>query len=171
MNTLGGREKHGLGRWAALGLLALLSACASAPKPYALSGGTMAPYTVGGVTYQPRYQPHYDQVGLATWYGPQYQHHRTADGEVFDMDRPSGAHTTLPLPCIVEVTNLDNGRRVKLRINDRGPFVKGRILDVSREAAQELGFYGKGAVRVRVRYVGPASGPPSRVRVAEYAPF
>ena len=116
----------------------------------------MAPYQVHGVWYRPRSQPDYDAVGVATWYGAQYHNRHTADGEVFDMDRLSAAHTTLPLPCLVEVTNLDNGRRMRLRVNDRGPFVAGRILDVSRQAAQELGFYDKGSARVRVRYLGPA---------------
>ena len=131
-------------------------------------GGTMAPYQVGGVWYRPRPQPDYDAVGVATWYGAQYHNRRTADGELFDMDRASAAHTTLPLPCIVEVTNLENGRRLRLRVNDRGPFVAGRILDVSRQAARELGFYERGSVRVRVRYVGPAPeaaapGPPKPI--------
>jgi rare lipoprotein A len=116
----------------------------------------MAPYRVNGVLYQPHPQPHYDEVGVATWYGAQYHHHMTSDGEVFDMDKPSAAHTTLPLPSIVEVINLENGRRIRVRVNDRGPFVRGRILDLSREGAKELGFYEKGSARVRVRYVGPA---------------
>jgi rare lipoprotein A len=116
----------------------------------------MKPYEVNGVVYRPRAQPNYDEVGIATWYGAQYHNRQTADGEIFDTDRASAAHTTLPLPCIVEVTNLDNGRRIRVRVNDRGPFVRGRILDLSREGAKELGFYMKGSARVRVRYVGPA---------------
>jgi len=148
------------GRGAGLGLLAALAACASGPprQSLATSGvhGTMKPYEVNGVVYRPHPQPDYDEVGIATWYGAQYHNRQTADGEIFDMDRASAAHTTLPLPCIVEVTNLENGRRIKVRVNDRGPFVRGRILDLSREGAKELGFYGKGSARVRVRYVGPA---------------
>jgi rare lipoprotein A len=116
----------------------------------------MKPYEVNGVVYRPRAQSNYDEVGIATWYGAQYHNRQTADGELFDMDRATAAHTTLPLPCIVEVTNLDNGRRIRVRVNDRGPFVRGRILDLSREGAKELGFYAKGSARVRVRYVGPA---------------
>jgi rare lipoprotein A len=116
----------------------------------------MAPYEVNGVWYRPKVQPHYDEVGIASWYGAQYHHRRTSDGELFDMDRPSAAHTTLPLPCVVEVINLDNGRRIRVRVNDRGPFVRGRILDLSRQGAKELGFYEKGSARVRVRYIGPA---------------
>ena len=145
---------------AVLVLAASLAACATAPPSggSATAARTMAPYQVGGVWYRPRVQTGYDEVGIAAWYGPQYQGHHTADGEPFDMDRPSAAHTTLPLPCIVEVTNLENGRRARLRVNDRGPFARGRILDVSRAAARELGFEARGSARVRVRYVGPA-GP------------
>jgi len=148
------------GRTVGLGLLAALAACASGPRPDNLAGGgvhgTMKPYEVNGVVYRPHAQPNYDEVGIATWYGAQYHNRQTADGEIFNMDKASAAHTTLPLPCIVEVTNLDNGRRIRVRVNDRGPFVRGRILDLSREGAKELGFYGKGSARVRVRYVGPA---------------
>jgi rare lipoprotein A len=132
-----------------------LTACATGPRHGALGvNGTMRPYQVNGVWYRPANQPHYDAKGLATWYGPQSRYHTTADGEKFDERVASAAHTTLPLPCIVEVTNLDNGRVARLRVNDRGPFVRGRILDVSRKGAQELGF--KGVAHVRVRYVGPA---------------
>jgi rare lipoprotein A len=130
----------------------------------------MAPYQVNGVWYRPRAQPGYDAVGVATWYGAQYHRRRTADGELFDMDKPSAAHTTLPLPCIVEVTNLDNGRRIRVRVNDRGPFVPGRILDLSREGARELGFYDRGSARVRVRYIGPAPADGGGVVQASYVP-
>jgi rare lipoprotein A len=149
-------------RLAAIALAGSLAACASAPQPGpsgVRAGGTMAPYEVNGVWYRPHDQPRYDAVGIAGWYGPQYRNHHTADGELFDMDRPSAAHTTLPLPCMVEVTNLDNGRRLRVRVNDRGPFVPGRILDLSRRAAIDLGVYQKGSARVRVRYLGPA--PPA----------
>ena len=122
----------------------------------------MRPYQVNGVWYRPAYQPHYDEQGVASWYGPQSRYHTTATGERFDERVASAAHRTLPLPCVVEVTNLDNGRKVRLRVNDRGPFVKGRILDVSRKGAQELGFWGEGTARVRVRYVGPASAKADR---------
>lgn len=136
---------------------AALAACAGGPRPETGGlgvGGTMRPYQVNGVWYRPAVQPHYDEKGLATWYGPQSRYHTTADGEAFDERVASAAHKTLPLPCIVEVTNLDNGRKARLRVNDRGPFVAGRILDVSRKGADELGF--RGMAHVRVRYVGPA---------------
>ena len=128
----------------------------------------MRPYQVSGVWYTPRSQPDYDETGTASWYGAQFHNRSTSNGERFDMEAVSAAHTTLPLPSIVEVTNLDNGRRIRVRVNDRGPFVRGRIIDLSRAAAQELGFYQQGTARVRVRYVGPA--PPlggSDVRLAQ----
>ena len=152
-----GRSARRLG---VLALAASLAACATSRPPGSMSAsgrnGTMTPYEVNGVWYRPREEPGYNETGVATWYGAQYHNRRTADGELFDMDRASASHTTLPLPCIVEVTNLDNGRRIRVRVNDRGPFVRGRILDLSREGAKELGFYERGAARVRVRYVGPA---------------
>jgi rare lipoprotein A len=119
----------------------------------------MSPYEINGVWYRPRAQPDYDAVGLATLYGAGYQGRRTADGEIFDPAAPSAAHTTLPIPCIVEVTNLANHRRVRVRVNDRGPFAPGRILDVSPATAAALGFQNQGLARVRVRFIGPA---PSR---------
>ena len=148
---------------------ASLAACATQPLTVPGSvGGTMRPYQVNGVWYRPAFQPHYDEKGLASWYGPQARYRTTATGERFDERIASAAHRTLPLPCVVEVTNLDNGRKVRLRVNDRGPFVKGRILDVSRKGAQELGFWGQGVARVRVRYVGPANTTPDHAnRYAE----
>lgn len=123
-----------------------------------------APYQIGGIWYVPSEQPHYDQTGVASWYGEPFHNRRTANGEIFDMFVASAAHTTLPLPSIVEVTNLDNGKRIQVRVNDRGPFYGGRIIDLSRAAAEELGFYGKGTAKVRVRYVGPAPLLPSTAR-------
>ncbi len=114
------------------------------------------PYQVDGRWYVPAEQPGYDEVGMASWYGDAFHAKATANGELFDMTAMSAAHKTLPLPSIVEVTNLGNGRRIQVRVNDRGPFVDGRIIDLSRAAAGELGFKGQGLARVRVRYVGPA---------------
>ncbi len=127
--------------------------------------GTMKPYQVKGVWYVPREQPNYNETGIASWYGQQFHNKSTANGEVFDQWRVSAAHKTLPLPSMVEVRNLDNGRTLKVRVNDRGPFVDGRIIDLSRAAAEELGFAGKGVAKVRVRYLGPA-GKPDGYRVA-----
>ncbi len=114
------------------------------------------PYQVNGRWYTPSEQPDYDEVGTASWYGNVFQGKPTATGEVFDMYQISAAHKTLPLPSMVEVTNLDNGRKLMVRVNDRGPFVDGRIIDLSRGAADQLGVLRPGLARVRVRYVGPA---------------
>jgi len=140
---------------------ASLAACASAPRyapqlqAQAAPGQKVGrPYQINGVWYTPRVQPDYDEVGLASWYGGQHQGKPTASGERFDLNRISGAHKTLPLPSIVEVVNLENGKRLKVRVNDRGPFVAGRIIDLSQEAARELGFESKGLAKVRVRYLG-----------------
>lgn len=124
---------------------------------------------MGGIWYVPREQPDYDQVGMASWYGDDFQMKATASGELFDMNMPSAAHTTLPLPSIVEVTNLDNGRRIKVRVNDRGPFVGDRIIDMSREAARELGYERQGLAHVRVRYVGRGDLPSDRETGRRYA--
>jgi len=145
----------------------------TAPPP-AVAGahGTNAPYQVGGIWYVPHEQPNYDETGIASWYGDAFQMKATADGEVFDMNQLSAAHTTLPLPSMVEVTNLDNGRKLTVRVNDRGPFVGGRIIDLSRAAAAELGYDRAGTAHVRVRYVGPAplAGPEAGVRYAKADP-
>jgi len=158
------------------GLLVMLLACAAltacATPRYATSGrptasagkpgkggaripGTMRPYQVGGVWYTPKADPDYDEKGVASWYGEQFHNRNTANGEVFDMDLITAAHKTLPLPSIVEVTDLDTGKKLRVRVNDRGPFVPGRIIDLSKGAAQKLGIYKKGVARVRVRYIGP----------------
>ncbi len=143
---------------AALGLAACATGRMTARAPIGPNGvnGTLRPYEVGGVWYRPGPQPHYDKIGLASWYGQQLHHRTTADGEAFDMDVASAAHPTLPLPSWVEVTNLDNGRRIRVRVNDRGPFGGGRIIDLSRRGAKDLDFYNRGVARVRVRYLGPA---------------
>lgn len=149
---------------------AALAACAGTPKPsVANAHGTMKPYQVRGKWYVPKDDPHYSEVGIASWYGPQHQGRPTADGEIFDMRRPTAAHKTLPLPCIVEVKNLANGKTIRVRVNDRGPFADGRIIDLSREAADELGFLQKGTAKVRVRYVGRAERAEFDVEARAYA--
>lgn len=115
-----------------------------------------APYQQFGIWYVPAEQPNYDETGLASWYGDAFDGKRTANGEVFDMRAVSAAHATLPMPCLVEVTNLDNGRKLVVRLNDRGPYHPGRIIDLSHAGAEQLGYAIKGTTRVRVRYVGPA---------------
>lgn len=111
------------------------------------------PYTVLGQTYYPREQPNYKEVGMASWYGGEFDNKKTANGEIYDMDDYTAAHTTLPLPCIVKVTNLENGKSTKVRVNDRGPFVKNRIIDVSRKVAKKLDFHEQGTTKVKVEFL------------------
>lgn len=108
------------------------------------------PYRINGVYYYPAANNRYRETGIASWYGPKFDGRPTANGEIFDMNRLTAAHRTLPLPSVVRVINLENGRAVNVRVNDRGPFSRGRIIDVSRRAAQLLGFRYKGTARVRV---------------------
>ena len=115
-----------------------------------------APYVIRGVRYVPRRDTSYDKIGIASWYGKRFHGRRTANGEIYDMNALTAAHPTLPMPTRVRVTNLENGRQLVLRVNDRGPFVNGRIIDVSRRAARLLGFERKGIARVRVEYVSRA---------------
>lgn len=131
-----------------------------------------SPYQVAGVWYSPKDEPDYDQQGLATWYGADHHLKPTANGEIFDRYALSGAHTTLPLPSIVEVTNLQNGKVIQVRVNDRGPFSNGGLIDLSQAAAQQLGFEQQGRANVRVRYVGraPLGAPDAGLRHAAYTP-
>ena len=108
------------------------------------------PYKIDGVYYYPTVDYKYSETGVASWYGPKFDGKPTANGEVFDMNELSAAHRTLPMPSMVRVVNLDNGRSLVLRVNDRGPFARGRIIDVSRRAAQLLGFRYRGTARVKV---------------------
>jgi rare lipoprotein A len=160
------RRRGGLdGAARLMGLAALLaaglSACATPQGPLGGAGAERLraynrPYQVNGRWYRPEPQPDYDAVGAASWYSYETHNRTTADGEAFDARLLTAAHTTLPIPSYLEVTNLANGRRVRVRLNDRGPFVSGRIIDVSRAAAAQLGFVSQGTARVRVRYLGPA---------------
>ena len=102
------------------------------------------PYLIEHVWYFPSYDSNYDRTGVASWYGHPFHGQPTATGERYDMNEVTAAHPTLPLPSRVRVTNLENGRQVVMRVNDRGPFIDGRLIDVSRRAAQLLGFYRKG---------------------------
>jgi len=109
-----------------------------------------SPYQIQGVWYYPAENYEYVETGIASWYGPNFHGKPTANGEVFDMNVVSAAHRTLPLPSIVRVTNLENGRSLIVRVNDRGPFAHGRILDMSKRGAQLLGFEKQGTARVKV---------------------
>lgn len=108
------------------------------------------PYQIAGLWYHPREDFNYVETGVASWYGPNFHGQATANGEVYDMEALTAAHRTLQMPSVVRVTNLDNGRSVVVRINDRGPFARDRIIDMSRRAAEELGFQQRGTANVRV---------------------
>ncbi|HMU49066.1 MAG TPA: septal ring lytic transglycosylase RlpA family protein [Geminicoccaceae bacterium] len=146
-----------------LGVLALaLAACSSSgpdeppSTPTVAGSGTYKvgkPYKVSGRWYYPKTDPSYDRIGTASWYGEDFHGLKTANGEIFDMNRVSAAHPTLPLPSLVRVTNMENGRSIVLRVNDRGPFVDDRLIDLSQAAARELGYERNGLAKVRVQFV------------------
>ena len=125
-----------------------------------------SPYRIGNVWYVPHEDPAYDRTGVASWYGADFHGRRTANGEVYNMNALSAAHPTLPIPSYVHVTNLANNRTILVRVNDRGPYVGGRMIDLSRAAAQALDYETKGTASVRVRYAGraPLNGDDSRER-------
>jgi rare lipoprotein A len=153
-------------RWIGGGALALLLAGCGTTKYRAVSDWPVKvgpPYMVRGVTYTPSAQPGYDMVGRAGWYGNE-SGNQTANGERFRPNGISAAHPTLPLPSYVEVTALDTGRTILLRVNDRGPFARGRIIDLSRGAAQLLGVRVQGHAAVRVRLVDPDERDRDRLR-------
>ena len=114
------------------------------------------PYQVAGRWFNPREQPGYEKVGTASWYGEAFHRRRTSNGEWFDMNTLTAAHATLPLPSYALVTNLENNRQVVVRVNDRGPFVGTRVMDLSKRAADVLGYRAKGKAQVRVKLIGPA---------------
>jgi len=126
------------------------------------------PYEVGGRTYVPEENMNYSAVGLASWYGDDFHGRYTANGEVFDMNSISAAHPTLPLPSYVRVTNLANNLSIIVRVNDRGPYTGGRLIDLSVKTAQLLDFHGQGLARVKVEYVGraPLAGSDDRKLMA-----
>ena len=124
------------------------------------------PYRINGVWYYPRPQPDYDETGIASWYGHPFHGRLTANGETYDMNALTAAHRTLPLPSKVRVTNLENGRSLVVRVNDRGPFVPGRIIDLSRKSAQMLGVIRNGTAKVRVQLIGDEKDGASRTFVA-----
>lgn len=152
----------------------------SSPRPSGQGGAYKvgSPYKVNGVRYVPREDPSYDRTGIASWYGKKFHGRRTANGERYDMYALSAAHPTLPMPSLVRVTNLKNGRSIVARVNDRGPFARGRIIDMSYRSAQLLGFVKQGTARVRVTFVGQgaatggstASSPPPPTQTVAYQP-
>jgi rare lipoprotein A len=149
----------------------VLSACGTSPKPsvtrYQVKDGSEQgrvggykvgkPYQINGVWYYPNEDYGYDETGIASWYGPDFHGKFTANGEVFDQNDVTAAHRTLPMPSIVRVTNLENGRSIVVRVNDRGPFAHGRILDLSKHAAELLAIDMQGTARVRVQVMADES--------------
>lgn len=129
------------------------------------------PYKIRGKWYTPREEPGYDKTGTASWYGPNFHGRLTANGEIYDQYALSGAHPTFPLPSYARVTNLANGRAVTVRINDRGPYHGGRIIDLSARAAKLLDYQNAGTARVRVQYVGqaPLHGLDEKYLAASYS--
>ena len=119
-------------------------------KPYYKVGN---PYSINGIKYIPKEDPNYIEEGIASWYGPKFDGKLTANGEIFDQYAVTAAHKTLPIPSLVKVTNLENNKNIVLRINDRGPFVGDRIIDLSYKSAQLLGIIKKGTGKVRVEII------------------
>ncbi len=149
-------------------LLLFLDGCASGPSAPAspktgssvsTGGGYKVgqPYQIGGTWYYPHEDFSYDETGIASWYGADFHGQRTANGEMYNMEELTAAHKTLPLPSLARVTNLENGRSIVVRINDRGPFSGARIIDVSQRAAQLLGFEQTGTAKVRVQVLADES--------------
>lgn len=141
----------------AIGVLSLANCSSGEPVP---KGGGIylvgKPYAVNGRIYVPSDDPSYRAEGTASWYGPDFHRKQTANGELYDMHAISAAHPTMPLPSYARVTNLDNGRSIIVRVNDRGPYFRDRIIDLSIGTARALNFYGHGSANVRVEYIGPA---------------
>jgi rare lipoprotein A len=157
-----------------LAIATLLAGCGSSPNGPASHGASAhaarggggptqgyykvgAPYQIDGVTYTPAVDYDYDETGIASWYGPNFTGKITANGELYDMNEVTAAHRTLPMPSLVKVTNLDNGRTIVVRVNDRGPYARGRILDMSRRGAQLLGYEKTGTAKVRVQIMARES--------------
>lgn len=134
------------------------------------AAGNKSPYTVNGRTYRVlNSEAGYSETGVASWYGRKFHGHLTSNGEIYNMFELSAAHPVLPIPSYVRVTNLDNGKSILVRVNDRGPFHPGRVIDLSYAGAAMLGYAGRGTARVKVEAVLPEDGPtqaPQRVAVA-----
>lgn len=147
----------------AVPLALVLAACGTTETPRSAplkqgGGGYKVgnPYQINGIWYYPSENDRYDSTGIASWYGPQFHGKRTANGEIFDENQLTAAHPTLPMPVLARVTNLENGKSLIVRVNDRGPFAAGREIDMSKKAAEMLGFMQKGTAKVRVQYIGRA---------------
>lgn len=143
------------------GLTLFLGACQSGGSPGKTRGqGSYKvgqPYQINGKWYHPKEDYSYNRTGVASWYGPGFSGKKTANGEIFDQNALTAAHPTLPMPSLARVTNLENGKTVTVRINDRGPFASTRLIDLSKGAATQLGFAGKGTTTVRVKILASES--------------
>lgn len=148
-----------------------LYGCAK-PGPPAPPPGHPKPYRVGKEWYQPlAHSKGFKQKGLASWYGKKFHGRKTSNGEIYNMYEISAAHKTLPLGTVVRVTNLNNGNTIDVRINDRGPFIRGRIIDLSYAAAKKMGIVGPGTAPVEVVALGMASkGSGARAAAKSYVP-
>jgi rare lipoprotein A len=159
--------------WLGCAFVLMLAACGSSdpPAPPAAGPGPHfkigQPYKINGRWYYPEFVTEYEAIGVASWYGHDYHGRLTANGEVYDMYALTAAHPTLQLPSVVEVVNLENGRSLVLRVNDRGPFVDDRLIDLSLAAARELGFERQGLAQVQVRYLGLARLDEAPIRPGE----
>ncbi len=149
----------------------VLSGRPSAPAPPTVPGQPK-PYKVNGDWYQPlAHARGFEEEGLASWYGREFHGRRTSNGEVYDMYGVTAAHKTLPLGTYVRVHNLANDRTLDVRINDRGPFVRGRIIDLSYTAAQKLGVVGPGTAPVKIMALGAPAAPAAPGQPARYVPL
>jgi rare lipoprotein A len=165
------RVARGISIWWSAALVLALAACGSdsagpakGPGPHFKIG---QPYKINGRWYYPEFVTEYEATGVASWYGSSYHGRLTANGEVYDMYALTAAHPTLQLPSVVEVVNLENGRSLVLRVNDRGPFVDDRLIDLSLAAARALGFERQGLAEVQVRYLGLARLDEAPIRPGE----
>ena len=166
------KNKVNLKFWFGVGLVAFTCGCAHEGREFQYENLTEEvsaikkdggyykvgnPYKVMGQYYTPKEDYNYSEVGIASWYGDDFHDKKTANGETYDMRAITAAHRTLPLPSIVKVTNLENGRSIIARVNDRGPYVKNRIIDVSQKGAELLGYRQKGTAKVKVEILARES--------------
>ena len=154
-------------------LAASLGACGSSGSKNVAQRGTYkigAPYKIDGVTYTPQEEFNHVETGVASWYGPGFHGKSTANGEPYDQSARTAAHRTLQMPAIVRVTNLDNGASTVVRVNDRGPFARSRIIDLSRTAAQELDIVRNGTAHVRIEQLQAESLAVKDVAIAGGGP-
>jgi rare lipoprotein A len=147
-----------------LSTVLMLAACASDKGPAGPAAQSVGahykvgqPYQINGTWYYPKEDYAYDETGIASWYGDDFHGKYTANGEIYNMHELTAAHPTLPLPSLARVTNLENGRSIVVRVNDRGPFSNKRLIDVTQRVAQLLGFEKQGTAKVRVQVLADES--------------